>query len=153
MVQDQIKGLRSFSDGEVARFHDVLQPQGFFEVDGQRFSSHSHEDDVRLLVLTVLGILGLPASASSFRLNNNHFRLRPWRTAREFLPHCRLKSEKMKVALFSSMSKINVFFLKTSVKIVLTAKARHLFLYISCLCYIYSEAKTYYYLSNMKIRG
>ena len=30
---------------------------------------------------------------------------------------------------------------QTSVKIVLTAKARHLFLYISCLCYIYSEAK------------
>ena len=84
MVQDQIKGLRSFGDGEVARFHDVLQPQGFFEVDGQRFSSRSHED-VRLLTVCT-SILGLPASASSFRLNNNHFRLRPWRTAREFLP-------------------------------------------------------------------
>ena len=53
MVQDQIKGLRSFGDGEVARFHDVLQPQGFFEVDGQCFSSCSHEKDVvRLLTIS-----------------------------------------------------------------------------------------------------
>ena len=58
MVQDQIKGLRSFGDGEVARFHDVLQPQGFFEVDGQCFSGCSHEKDVvRLLTISTTYLL------------------------------------------------------------------------------------------------
>ena len=71
--------LRPLGDGKVARFYDTLQPQGFFEVDGQCFSSHEDElfwlRSIKQLYRRPLETSGLSSSsyeaASKFRTDDN----------------------------------------------------------------------------------
>ena len=44
-LQTPSNNLRPLGNGKVTRLHDILQPQGFIEVDGQGFGSR-HEEDV-----------------------------------------------------------------------------------------------------------
>ena len=44
-LQTPNNNLRPLGNGKVTRLHDILQPQGFIEVDGQGFGSR-HEEDV-----------------------------------------------------------------------------------------------------------